>query len=690
MATVPGILLLGSDSIMGGPSVGNGSIALELDVDGTGDTPMVEFRDPVLASTVPSNAATSITTATTLGWFPWWDPWSDYIISAWATVSSTNNTVTLTTTNAGFTANELVGRKLRLLRAAIPSIGFADRRTITANTATTGGQTTITVNANWTSNPITTQLVCMGRGRWTDYNASGGWVNPNEALLGAFPTSYSVRGGSGETHGVAGVGCGPDSGLLWRLWQQVYTTAPYFQVLKWYADSTTKTAWESGGTAVTALAAEIARAETAWEEQSLDANTLSWEWIILDNSQKDVLSWVSTPANAGTYAVDLLSAISAIRTACGNASAKVLLINHDETINSVTNAGGTVVANRAHRLVAAADSNVFTVDLAGLGTQVYESQFWLESANRAYYARHEYWTGYPRRVVDRMKLINAGAAPGSDGGFPVYILIGDSIAAGPVTETFAISNDSPTLTEGARGDNQLIWNAQTGQGEQYNLADNSNTSGTTTGSTGGPEFALMPLLEDRHPEGFLLIKRASVGSCLIADYLTYSGSGAAGGRWSDGIASEHWDAFVTDFDNAVQWVNETKGKQADVRGAFVILGTNDQAEAGGGALFATELPQFVSDFRTRFATRTVANGTTTKALPIVWMRPQLTTSTAIEDESVSIRAAIVARHAADPQFRYIDVDALERNDTDNLHITQEEQIAIAERFAAAIDLIALA
>lgn len=682
MATVPGILLLGDDQLHGGPGAGAGSIAIEADATGTGQTALMEWRDQDVMRIVPSSPITGASTASSLGWFPWWDPWSDYVFQTWATLSATSTTVTLSTIGAAFEEDELVGRVIRVCNPS--NVGIQQRRVITANTATAASQTTITVGVAWSTNPVGTQLAVCGRGRWTDYHPAAGYYHPNE-----FGTVFPYRGGSAEWSEPSGKGVGPDAGLMRLLFDEVYTASPYFQLSKIRQDVTTKTGWETGGDGIAALTAEIAAMATAWTQQGLGANTLEWQWVILDASQADVRSWIATPANSGTYAVDLISAISAIRTAIGNASAKILLPVHDEELNNVDNPGGTVVANRAHRLVAGADANVFTVDMTGLRTQVYEASFWLESANRFHYARHEYWTAYPRRVVDRMKLINAGAPPGVDNGFPVYLLDGDSIAAGPVTETFAASNNSPELSETPRGPNQLIWNAQTGQGEQYNLGDNSLPSGTTMGGTGGPEFALLPLLEQRHPDGFLLIKRASIGSSLAAEFTPYTSGGQAGGVWSSGVADEHWDAREADFEAAVQWVNETLGKQADVRGALIVLGTNDQAVAGGGALFAAELPVFLSDYRSRFATRTVSVGTATKDLPILWVKPQLGTSTGIDDESREIRAALEAQALVDSQLTVLDIDDLDRDDDDNLHPTPEAHINLAERAILAFDALAL-
>lgn len=679
MAVVPGVLIVGADSLFGGPSVGPGAIALQADATSTVQTPLMEFRALRPMRILPSGDDDGFTDAAALGWYPWWDPGSDHVIEAWATVSSTSTTVTLLTTGAGFLADELVGRRLRVVNFS--GFGVAQRRTITANTATVGGQTTITVGTPWSTNPVLTQLVCCGRGRWIDYHAAAGYVHPNEALLGLFPSGFSVRGGSAESGIAAGVGVGLDAGLMRLLFERVWGTDPYFQVAKVGTNYTTKTNFASGGAAVTAITAELGRMATAWAEQGF-TDTLSWRWIIVDNSQKDVVDWASNPGNAATYAADVVAMIAALRTAVGNSEAKILIVNHAEGINAVDAPGGTVFANRAHRAAALTGTDVYVVSLDNVPLQTFESDFWIADENQAFYERNAYWDEIPTRVVDTIRLAEQGSVPDQTGGFPVYVGIGDSIMAGFVDETYSNKVDSPTLISTARGSNQLIWNAITKAGEAYNLGDNSNTSGTIA-ATGGPEYALLHRLSLRHPDGFLYVKRASVISCLAALRSAYSGDGAAGGRWSSAQASEHYAALLANLDEALQWVNVVKGKQADIRGVFCILGTNDGAVAGGGELFAAELPVFLDALRTDVQTRTSGG-----SLPVSWVIPQLGVTGGLEDELVEIRAALRARAEVDDAFDAVDVDDLETLAADGLHITMDGNTEIGFRFDASMAALA--
>jgi len=269
---------------------------------------------------------------------------------------------------------------------------------------------------------------------------------------------------------------------------------------------------------------------------------------------------------------------------------------------------------------------------------------------------------------------------------PVYIMLGDDLIVGNhCDETFTGALESPTLTNTARVSGQKIYNRATTSVEAYNAHDNSNTSGTAPAAphAAGPEFSLTQKLYARHSStGFVIVKRGSNSSTLIANGTTYSAG--TGGRWSKSYAStEHYDELGTDISNAFDDINTTLGKQAEVMGFFVSLGTHDQTVDGGGDLFTTELPTFVQNLRTDYGTHT-----TGKATPVIWRRPALGASGAISAEATKIRTALAKRAAADTQFRVLDADDIELA-SDNLSEVATGTITIGQRYDNELNRIAL-
>jgi hypothetical protein len=274
-------------------------------------------------------------------------------------------------------------------------------------------------------------------------------------------------------------------------------------------------------------------------------------------------------------------------------------------------------------------------------------------------------------------------------GLPLYLMLGDSIAVGEIETSWTTNSNSPELSGPnppslLRPTNQIIWNRGTGVGETYLPHTNSNTSGSVNGAPfAGPDLSIMAELGKRHPSGFILVKRGSYSSTLAASGLAYDSVTGNGGRWTK-AANEHYPQLLQDFQNAVQWVNTVLGKQVDVRGAFVILGHNDQAVAGGGAVFASALPQFCQDLWDDFSTRTDGS-----KFPVMFRQPQDTVTGTVAAQMELVRAAIQERADAEPQFAAIDVDGLEVDRVDGLHETPETAVETGRRMVAALRLRAL-
>ena len=662
MANVPGVLIVGDYSVQGGnPGMTSAVSAL-------GAADLNFSRADRVMRVFPDNPTTGAPTSTSLNWKPWFDGGAGD--SLFAVTTSASNTVTVTP-SPSWTTNQWAGFTVTVVNPL--GLGFSDRKTVVSNTADT-----LTISGSWTSNPVSPQFLFLSQGRWRDYHAIAGWLAAAE--LGV---AVSTRGGSSWQAG--GLGIGLDAGLLRELYENVWKTSPYFQLAKYALITPTGSAFDNTtGSAKTAFTNELARYNAAWTALA-NGNTLAWELLVLDLSNADVLNWVSTPANYLNYETALTQTIAWFRSApvLNNASLKVVIVNHANEVNNVTAPSGTALANRAHRAVAAAGTNIRCASMEGL--PLYLPSPFLPSANKGYYEAQVYWNEMPRRVRQAYELLTVGNPTDYDGAMPVYLMFGDSIFVGEVNETFTTQLKSPTLTGGPRDSRQRIYNRGTATVETYDLADNSNTSGTT-GNFGGPDFSLVHELMQLHPvTGFVLVKRASNASTLVVNGAPYSGGGTSGGRWSKTYqATEHFGELKNDFEGALSYINNTLGRQADLKGIFVSLGTNDQAYAGGGALFAAELATFVADLRSTFATRTSGD-----PVPVIWRRPQLTVQTAVYAEAVRVRAALADYAAVDAQFEVVNVDDLERLSTDNIHETPESAIIDGQRLVAALQTVAI-
>lgn len=661
MATRPGVLIFGNQQVQGGSGT---PLAV---VTSAGAYPTSENYDLNLHRVTPDDASSGAPTASALGWWPWYDGMfgTTYVIA-----SSTSTTVTVTP-NPGWAVDAHVGKRWTNNNAS--GFGFQNKNvTITANTADT---LTFAAGPTITSNT----LLWMNDGRFTDYHPIGAWRTYTEILAAAVPT----RGGGSWQQGNQGIGY--DSTLVRELLEHVWSTAPYFQIAKYATTSTTKEL-SAAGTPRTTFETDLAKMNAAFALR-YPSDTLEWQYVLVDLSTADIASWVSTPVNYLTYATDLAAFIAYLRTTLGNASLRVLLVNHDRALMAVSAAGGVGLANGVHTAVAAADADTRILSFEGLGFPTRgTSVFYQPSEDRLYYAVSAYTRLAPpliRRAIQVWEAAGTAATP--DGVMPVYILIGDSIEVGTIDATYSGALDSPTLTAAARDDRQRIWNRSSGAIEPYHAHVNSQTSGSLalTGLA-GPEFSLMVELMNRHPDtGFVLIKRASASSCLTDIGTAYDGN-ENGGSWVSGTVGEHWDELVQDYSDCVTAINLGLGKQAELMGIFVGLGTNDGAFAGGGDAFDAALPGFISDLRETFGTHS-----TGAATPIVWRKPQLGTATAIPDEMRQIRATLVAFAEDDAQFRLMDVDDLERDVDDNIHETPEAAIAHGVRYDEELDTVAL-
>lgn len=673
MADVPGILIFGGFHTQGGSKP-----ASIISAAGAYSTLDVGSLD--LHRVYPDNGTTGAPQAVALDWFPWFDGSAGGVDATdiFTVASSTADTVTVTP-DPGWSINEWDGFLVTTTNAT--GLGFKNRQfEVESNTS----DTVTIVAAAWTSNPTAaTEGIFFNEGRWRDYSAHAGWLAFTELAV-----AISTRGGSSWES--AGQGIGPDAGLIREVLDNVYTVPPYFQVAKWAVTATTVAGYsDSPGSARAAFLVEKARWDAAWTVLA-NGDTLDWQWVVMDLSTNDVEDWEPISGNPGNtllYQDSVTEAIAWLRSAAvfDNASLKILLVNHDADIEGVTSPGGTVFANAVHRAVELADDNVRVVNLDGRGLLTRGDAGLLQpSENRNYYEAPVYWNDYPKLVREGMEILLLGAVPNYDGAVPTYIMIGDSIFVGPITAAYLAQLDHQEITDGPRDPKQGIWNDSSKTVEPYDAIDNSNTSGSTT-AVAAEECSLLVELQRLHPvTGCIIIKRASNSSTLIADVATYTGAGVSGGRWSTTQAAEHYAALGPLVDSATSYINTTLGKQVDLKAIIVSLGANDGTVTGGGALFAADLPLFVSALRADFSTRTSGSET-----PILWRRPQLGINSADEDETIAIRAALAAQAASDARFVDVDFDNIARDASGNIHETPSGSVNGGRLIAAALETVSI-
>lgn len=678
MANIPGIFIIGGGSVQGGSSSNSFSSVVTV-ADPTAGVP---FYDTSILRVTPDDS-TGASQSTALSWWPWYD---DDLGDPHTTAAGATTTTITANVDPSWTTNEWAGFEVA---NSAPSFAGLENQSVTIISNTSD---TLTV-ASWPgATPTVGTTFWINEGGFSDYAPVGGFRPLVEVLANGIPT----RSGSSIAQGNQGIGW--EAGLIPELLEHVYTVAPYFVCVKFAGGGDTN-GYASAGTDQTLAEAYMVRAKAAFTAK-YPSDTLVFEHIIIDLTHNDVDSWITVGAspwgNLATYATDLAATIAWLRTSTmgDNATAVVHLLNHDNLLRAVDGAAaGLTIAPMAltaigHAAVSADDATVRLIDFENENLPTRGPSMLTEltsGADQEYYAAPIYWRDGPILMRKSIELANAGAATASDGVMPVYILIGDSISVGAITAAYSTARDSGTLTATARDARQRIWNRTNAALEPYDAHDNSQTSGTASPTLAGEDFSLTQELMLRHPDtGFVLIKRASSGSAFRTESTAYSAG--SGGTWLKSVASEHYDELADDIAAAYQAVNVSLGKQAELRGVFVNLGTNDPAEGTGttaGADFVAALPAFVTNIRNDFGT--VVDG---KATPFVWRIPQLGIPSRLNSELLAIRAGLVAYAATDAQFIAQNVDDLERG-SDDLHETPASNITRGQRIAVELDKIAL-
>lgn len=662
MATVPGVLLIGEYHLTGA-----GPLAPSTWIDGFGATRLDQLNDRKLLRVTPDDPVTGNPSAATLNWYPWYDP--NYGPTLYFVASSTVTSITVSP-SPGWTVNEWQSRVITLLNTApIAGVGFQKRLICTANTADTLTFATVAPDPA----PLVGQAFRVGLGRFRDYHPAAGFLHISEIGV---PSSRSGSNAYGPS------GCGPDATLIRYLLEKVWTASPYFYLCKYIL----------GGGLVgnfgdapnnaqrAAVQAEVARMNAAAAAQS---NTIAWDTVVVDLSAWDLQASGATPSIITSYATQLPQMIAWLRTTLGNANLRVVLVNHRSDLWGTTSPGGAPIYRAMHEAVAASDGNIGIVDMQS--ARVSWDGGATPGTEAKHYAQDDYFD-MGEKIGETIRSLQLGIPATPDNGMPIYLMLGDSIFVGEANALFTTNNDSVSISGPSapaslqRPANQKLWNRQLQTVAVYEPHSNSNTSGSVSASA-GPDLSIMAELGQLHPDGFILVKRASNSSSLAQQLAAYVSGG--GGRWIKS-ANQHYTELLADFAGAVQYCNQILGRQADVRGAFVCLGTNDQQVAGGGAAFSAAIAQFCRDLWGDFGTRSSGRN-----FPIVWRRPQVDIPGAGASELAAVRAAVEAQADAERQFVFVDADDLERAIGDSFHEAPESALKVGRRFVAALQTRAI-
>lgn len=672
MTARPGILLIGGYQLQGG------EVPFDAKMDGIGQTHLRHLKDKKLMLTVPYNQDGTPSTA----FKPWYHGNGGPQYSA---VAASATTVTVSGTP--FTIDELIGLRIILLNESpVPNVGLRAISTITDNTANV-----ITFN-NVGFTPGSTVRFMIGSGQFESYHPAQGWLHTSE--IG----TPSYRGGSAWN--AFGQGVGPDMTLIHGLYEDVHNEAPWFFMAK-YAVSNTEVFTDLGDAPLNggraALLNEITKIEAAAAD---DGDTVDWTDVIIDFSTEDAKIAASGGNPAlffANYKNNLTQLIAWLRTELGNANLRVCLVSHDPALYATTAPAAIAITRVWHAEIARDDENVGVIDMRGQPFGDVNNDpptvFDAPSAEVTQYSTEGYmW--YGREALRVIKRLTAGTPAAVAGAEPVYVLFGDSLTTGGIALTWVQESDSEELSGPNSGTNverpssQKIWNGIVAQLQTYDPSVNANTLQSAITSTSGPELSIMAELGARHPEGFTLLKIGSSGSGLASSLGAYvdfgtsdpaaNGGPGTGGVW---LESENQNYTILQLEMAklVAYVNDVLGKQADMRGMMVILGTNDNGPTGGGAAFAAAIESFVLGLWSEFATRTSGAD-----FPIAWLRPQPDFQGAKEAEISQIRAAIDLMADSYSSFKSVNSDNLERNREDNLHHTPDTSVEVGRRLVKAI------
>lgn len=665
MATVPGVLYISS-------YMGQGGLPALQSLQPIGNQAQY-FNDRDLFRYVPGN----VDGTEGVGFKPWYDgtAGTGYEIDEGA---STTTTVRVTP-SPGWTVNEFAGRTATLFNlfgVSTNPLQLQLQLPITGNTADTlnfasGVPSTLTANG----------FVRVGTGRFVTYHPIAGAVGP----LASHGSSWQA----------GGQGVGPDARMVSRIYDRIYPTSPQFYFVKFCLPDTLAVGWQVGGAARTAFLSELQRVSAA---AALEGNVIRWEVVIIDNYDSDLAVAAGDPLtyvlNYQTNQTNLINWLRSgavlLNTAApylfvNNPSLNVILANHHPDLWGVAAPLAAVAMRNANFAIATSLQRVALVDHAS--SSFAQDAVAPPTAIANYNAERKYYSfqsmlEFGEKCVDVFERQLEGLPTGgaTSTGFPLYLLIGDSIGVGQIPQDWMANAASLSLIGPGPGtvkpEGQYIFNKLSNSFERYNPNTNSNTSGTVNDKA-GPEASIIAELAKQHAS-FGLAKHCSNGSSLVNTIAAFTGGGTSGGRWAK-TAGEHYPLALDVVTACKSYINGTYSKQADFRGVIVSLGHNDATSGAAGAAFAAALSTFVTNLRQDLSTRTSG-----KDFPIIFRLPQATALGANASGIGNVRAALLALAKVDGQVRVVEVDDLERDRVDDLHETPESSIISGRRCSSAL------
>lgn len=641
MAAIPFYIILG-DSQLNGPH--GAGLAPQPGFTGTFWT---NFRNkPLLMQTVPTSGS---------AYAPWWDGTAGAQLT---TNAATNNTVTVTTTP--WTTNSEVGKYVTVDGGTgAPSGGLAQRRLITTNT-----NNTLTVSSNWTTNP-TASAIHVNDGAWVTYDHIRGADNPLKVNTG-----YEGDNWYGNQQG--------SFGFTVSLMQLLKSYHPGgFKVFK-YASPDGTDDWKAGGSAQTAMAAELAEAVAA-----MAPDTPDYLGVIYFNSTD-----ISEENTA--YVTDAMSFCTAMRTLMSDTAAEVPIwfVNNSSeilqetavtTIGVLTDIPFAQVIRQANVALRTIVDNFHLIDMEGAGfTADSGFTYSTESTNPENYGTEDH-------IILGEKAYNAivryyAETPSTESGsLPVVILLGDSQGVGFMPPQYAILGGQERMLgpTGTVRESEWIWNDLEQGWEPYDLTANPNTLGAPASLYYGPEAAMLGQLKERFPDGVAVFKMAQGGASMTTEGVT---AGAL--NTFDPAAGTLWDEMGTAWDAAKLAMIRDLGMLPDVVGAVYLLCDNDTFTLTAAQAVASKLELFNTQVRERFQSRTTGTD-----LPIVsHLLMQHIEQGGPSNHGTSaareaIRATLRARAVSDSMFAVTSDDGLDLLRSDQIHYSGWSQDTLGIRLA---------
>lgn len=481
---------------------------------------------------------------------------------------------------------------------------------------------------------------------WFDNSLNGG--------LGNFTVYHHVRGILGAPYNVnfgdntsgTGVGFGSSIWYMQKFRELYGGVSPYFKAMKIPYPGRITNQWKVGGSSYNVFSTLWTRAQTVTSPDTLDVKL-----IIIDASGGTDGDIANIGSAGATYQTDLTNLINNLRNTLLSApNAVVILISHAPSYLNVTSGGvGAYICQQAHIAIAQTVSNVRVLQMKDedLGNTFGTLP---ESSDPKHYQAKAY-IDQGQAIYDIFQRTTQSAVAQSvAGSIPVFFHIGDSQGVGPMSAVFVSQLNSSLF--GPRA-NQFIYNGQNDAIEKFEAGVNSNTLGTLNTFTGSI-LTLMEQLNERYPDGFIMVHMAKNGSAVYGTGIgAYSST--ANGHWRK-AANENYQVFAAAVARANYLAMTQTGtvqiqKVPVLTGIFMELGDNDTYSLSDGQMFKGELRTLIANLRLDFGVNYYGVQT-----PIVMIRPHINSLLGSIEGRALVRTGIEELSEELDQVGYVDVD----------------------------------